>query len=465
MKILIVGASLSGLLFAALCERMGIPYDIFERNESSKRGGGILTLNCGIMPALEQLGIYEKLLEISRPIYGSKVIDQPADRKFDIQIKGYKELTGYDTYAFSRPDLYDLLLSLIPPKRIHYNKRVIQISEYIAGIAIRCADKQEHHGTIVVGADGACSHVRQSLYENLASKGLLPPEDNTGFKNPFITLTGTTYPLPPENFKDIEKDFCTFTQTIGKNVPYCWSTFTVPGNRICWTIHKQVSEEEHKSMVFRASNWSPELADEMVNEVRHLNTDYEATTIGDLIDCTPKGSLTKEWLEDKVFSTWHHGRTVLIGNAAHKILPTSGAGAGCEMHDAVILANCLYDIKSLARDQYDTVFKNYQELRRPYIMGQFEASRRQAKLLYGKKWYYVWARRYYLGCAPSESRTKNYLIDAGYQPQIGFLPLVPIRGNIRIAGRQQCRRYEEETGITSQHIQCKSTHSKSSLVI
>ena len=41
--------------------------------------------------------------------------------------------------------------------------------------------------------------------------------------------------------------------------------------------------------------------------------------IGDLFDKTPKEAISKIVLEERVFETWKHGRTVLIGDAAHKV--------------------------------------------------------------------------------------------------------------------------------------------------
>lgn len=37
-------------------------------------------------------------------------------------------------------------------------------------------------------------------------------------------------------------------------------------------------------------------------------------TLGDLIDKTPKDRICKVMLEEKVFTTWHGGRTVLLGD-------------------------------------------------------------------------------------------------------------------------------------------------------
>lgn len=38
------------------------------------------------------------------------------------------------------------------------------------------------------------------------------------------------------------------------------------------------------------------------------------TTVGDLIDLTPKDLISKVMLEEKVFETWHHKRIALMGD-------------------------------------------------------------------------------------------------------------------------------------------------------
>lgn len=56
----------------------------------------------------------------------------------------------------------------------------------------------------------------------------------------------------------------------------------------------------------------------MCKQVRDLKlpTDSEGRvwTIGDLIDRTPKNLISKVMLEEKVFDSWHGGRTVLLGD-------------------------------------------------------------------------------------------------------------------------------------------------------
>ncbi len=42
-------------------------------------------------------------------------------------------------------------------------------------------------------------------------------------------------------------------------------------------------------------------------------------TMGVLIDNTPKELISKVMLEEKVFDTWFADRTVLLGDACHKV--------------------------------------------------------------------------------------------------------------------------------------------------
>lgn len=73
---------------------------------------------------------------------------------------------------------------------------------------------------------------------------------------------------------------------------------------------------------FRASDWGPEAAEAMCEEVRHfpIPNGGKPATLGTLIDLTPKDLISKVVLEEKVFTTWYSGRTVLMGDGRLEIL-------------------------------------------------------------------------------------------------------------------------------------------------
>lgn len=91
---------------------------------------------------------------------------------------------------------------------------------------------------------------------------------------------------------------------------------------MCYMVLQFLNKEIAKSNnSFRNSEWGPEAADAMCKEVRHFKIpggkDDKVLTIGDLIDRTPKGMISKVMLEEKVFDTWYGGRTVLLGDGTY----------------------------------------------------------------------------------------------------------------------------------------------------
>ena len=65
--------------------------------------------------------------------------------------------------------------------------------------------------------------------------------------------------------------------------------------------------------MFENAEWNPEENMSILNEFHDLPCPYGGT-IGDLTDATPVEEISKIYLEDKIFTTWFHGRSVLLGD-------------------------------------------------------------------------------------------------------------------------------------------------------
>ncbi|KAI1321058.1 hypothetical protein EDD11_008639 [Mortierella claussenii] len=201
-------------------------------------------------------------------------------------------------------------------------------------------------------------------------------------------------------------------------------------NVYSWTVIQYLDKETSKDNdSFRNSEWGPEAAEAMSNDVRNfpvpggLNNDL---TLGDLIDETPY--VSKVMLEEKIFDTWYHGRTVLIGDACHKIHPASGAGAVVAMHDAVALANWISVLDSTTVEATEKIFKEYKAERHPAAVSAFNAGRTVTAVIgtdmkskiarYITRnmpdWLYKWG-------------FKSILVN---RPQVSFLPLVKDEGTL-----------------------------------
>lgn len=61
------------------------------------------------------------------------------------------------------------------------------------------------------------------------------------------------------------------------------------------------------------SEWGPGANKEMITEF-HDRVNPFGGTIGDFMDATPPELISKVFLEHKMFKTWYHGRSVLLGD-------------------------------------------------------------------------------------------------------------------------------------------------------
>ncbi|GJJ70238.1 hypothetical protein EMPS_02587 [Entomortierella parvispora] len=420
-NVMIVGAGLSGLLLAILLGRAAIPYEIYERTSTVKPLGSIISLSANIFQVFKQLGMYKELEAISLPGNNFEILDEKLKRM------GFFQMSGEGNRSFSRPRLYDLLLSKVPANKIHFNKKVLNLMQNKDGVMIRCADGTTYHGEILVAADGAYSAVRQSLFRQLMDKKVLPASDALDLNKGYTCMVGTTSPLSPEKFSAITRSDSGGMLVIGEKSSYCWGLFSVGDNRISWDVVSQIATRATlEDMKFRNSEWGPESHPELINEIRSFKTPPSyGDTLGALIDATPKEGISRVFLEDKLFQTWHFGRTVLIGDAAHKLLPSSGQGAVNAMEDAVILANCLYDIGTTSPEDINAALKSFQDQRYPHVVEQYKASKTSAKFLYGHTFLEKMIRYGVFNLVPKSKRNEMMQKDAAYRPQATFLPLAP----------------------------------------
>ncbi|KAG0359845.1 hypothetical protein BG005_011975 [Podila minutissima] len=357
-------------------------------------GAGIGGLMLGNLLLKRGLGILEELKAIGKPSIAAHIYNA-----------NQKPLLSLD---FSeRADL--LLLSKIPEENIHLGKKILWFTQDEDGVTIRTSDKKFFHGDILVGADGAYSAVRQSLYKSLKAKGSLPAVDDVPLPFDCVCLVGQTEPMDPEEFP-------------GLKLPNTQCKYVVDGQEY------SESSKDHDS--FRNSEWGPEQAEAMCKEVRHfkvpIGKEGAIVTMGDLIDKTPKDLISKVMLEEKLFETWFEGRVVLLGDACHKMNPAGGAGAQTAIQDAVALANWISTLQSPTPSDIETIFKEYRAERYPVAKSAFATSQ-MFKRLGGTSTASTLMRAFF-------KRIPRWLMkkiisrrDAA-RPQASFLPLVEDTG-------------------------------------
>jgi len=81
-------------------------------------------------------------------------------------------------------------------------------------VYIHCSDNSTYEGDILVGADGAYSGVRQSLYRQLDEKGVLPKDDLKTMSVGFTCMVGVANPKNPEKFPQLKEE-SNYVQVLG----------------------------------------------------------------------------------------------------------------------------------------------------------------------------------------------------------------------------------------------------------
>ncbi|KAF9125529.1 hypothetical protein BGW39_007329 [Mortierella sp. 14UC] len=402
-----------------------------------------MCLSPNVLPAFEQLGLYEELLTFSKPALRSTFYTGDLELIAESETLT-TESVGYDRILFARPELYELLYTKIPTWKVHKSKKIVSFEQNHDGVTIAFEDNTTIRGDVLVGADGAHSAVRQHLYKTLDNEGLLPRSDTKEMNKGYISLVGTTDALDPAKYPGLLKEESECHYVIGDNsTPYTWITFTVPGRRVCWNVIVQLGLDPVADEQIKNSDWTPqENQKKLLDSVRHFKTPN--STLGDLFDATPLGRVCKVYFEDVLFDTWNHGRTVLIGDAAHKLLPTSGAGAVNAMQDAVLLANHLYDVKENKFENIQAALKEYKEERFDSVRDQYPQSHMSAKLLLGHTFWERVVRQVIFNWLPQSMITAQLVKDTAYRPQANFLPQAPKRGTVDVLHQNPSKRVQEE---------------------
>ncbi|KAK5823017.1 hypothetical protein F5H01DRAFT_128642 [Linnemannia elongata] len=441
LKVLIAGAGLGGLTLALLLEQAGIEYTILEKHEGDLIPlGSSISLNQSIQPLFEQLGMLKELESISKPISSMTFLKENMNKIGSMDLSSDAVRYGYHNRIMDRPSLYKLLLSRIPEERIITGKRVCDIEQNDQGVLVRCSDTSSYEADILVGADGAYSCVRRCLYRDLRNQNLLPKSDMAPLAFDHHCLVGITDPIDPIYFPDLSRSTCDMMVVIGKDKPYSWWLIPLKKNRLAWRVTynlptTQIRQEHH----IRSSDWGPLQVEEMANACRDFVCPYGGT-LAEVIDKTPKDRISKVLLEEKFFETWYHNRTVLMGDACHKVVPHAGQGAAQAMLDAISLANILYDLSTTTIPSSASItcaFEAYYRDRAEHGKAAVQGSRHMGRLSGGHKWTESVVRSMFLNIIPA--KVQQTILDKVllHRPQATFLPFVRDRGEYKAKPQSQ----------------------------
>ncbi|KAF8973500.1 salicylate hydroxylase [Flammula alnicola] len=327
----IVGGGMCGLACAIGLTKAGISVKVFEAASKFEEVGAGVGLGSNAIRALQGLGLLDvviKKADEGKP--GRRLFCFVAATGSHEIVFDYIESSGEqanDGLAIYRPAFLEALVPLLDPSIIHFNKRATSIEKAPSGRQLlRFADNTTYEADLVIGADGIKSVTRSAVIGADATR--------LGFSNTHA-YRGLV-PINALKTAGVKADV--------SSRPHCWVgigqhiiTFPIRGDTILNVVAFNRTTDDEALSPERPYPWV-----ESVNEKELLDAFQEcgsdATTILQHIKQPSRWSIHTLY---PPLSSFVKGKVVLIGDAAHAMLPHLGAGVGQGFEDVYVLCQLL----------------------------------------------------------------------------------------------------------------------------
>jgi len=381
LKVIIVGAGIAGLVLANCLLDTNIDFIILEKEKYKKEyHGSDFYLSPNGIRILDQLGIWKKIKDRGVITKYIDFIDKNNKTWASLDWEENEERYGYPIFSIIRQKLLVELWSNINDNNIYIGKKVINIEENKNSIKVFCEDDDKHfEADFIVGADGAFSKIRRLMYDDI--NDILPNSDKEPLNSEYSAIFGVSKESP--NIKSNGR----LEWHIQPNLSYF--LHVQPNNEITWFL----GEKDKSKNTTVLDKYKKTDIEKIKDKYKDLKTNH-GCNFGDILD---RAIVSVEVnLEEKIFSTWYNNRIVLIGDAAHKLLPFGSQGANQAIEDGVVLTNCLYyyfkdhvkNSQSITSNDFNNIFKKYQDLRKPRVEILYDESRRTKDLINIPNFYY-----------------------------------------------------------------------------
>lgn len=333
MRVLVAGAGVSGLATAlALC-KAGHDVEIVERAPELTEVGAGITLQPHGMRCLDHLGVTPRLRYVSLPGKISFKDMLKGGQLFETTLGNTAvERYGAPLAAVHRRDLIDALASGLPRECLRLGSEITGAEQDERSVRVRLKNGAVLEGDLLIGADGLGSTVRTVFFGEV-------PRVFTGY------LAWRT--VLPASQVDVDlSDQISIWLGAGRHV----ISYLIRDNQQVYTGCYVPADEVHRE------DWG------VSGDVDDLHASFAdaCPELRRLIAAIDRAFITGVFYRERLES-WHKGRVLLVGDAAHPVLPTSGSGAALGLEDAVALAACL----DRHGTDYERAFAEFEARRKP----------------------------------------------------------------------------------------------------
>ena len=361
-QVTIVGAGLVGALLATLLAQRGFAVQVFERRHDPRRAGflGGRSINLALAErgwhGLRVAGLQARMQPLAVMMRGRMV----HDRDGATNLQRYGRDDSEVIWSVNRGALNMMLLDAAEAAgaRIAFNRRLERVDWTQSTLRLVGEDGagEAHAADLLVGADGAGSALRAAM-AGVTDLGERFEPLGHGYKELEIPALTTMPPdwLPPSLAGAAQRGE---RFAIEANALHIWPR----GRYMCIALPN--AEGSFTVTLFLPNEGSPSFADILTGRDARALFARDFADASALIpeleadfDGNPTGLLGTLYLE-----RWHlDGRAVLIGDAAHAIVPFHGQGMNAGFEDAVELA----DLLGADPDHGERVFTEFVRRRKP----------------------------------------------------------------------------------------------------
>ncbi len=340
--IAIVGGGLVGSLLSIYLAKRGYQVSVFERRPDMRKkntdaGRSInLALSHRGLRALEEVGLADEIRKVAIPMLGRTM----HDRKNQLTFQPYGQ-EGQFINSISRSKLNILLMNKAQALGVNlfFERRITKVDFEETQLTIgnsKFITRKEKFDSII-GADGAFSAVRSAMQitdrfdysQDYIAHGYKELHIPAGASGNFLLEKNSLHIWPRESFMLIALPNPDGSFT-------CTLFFPFEGQQSFHSIETESDIEKFLKETF------PDAFALMASPVKDFRNSPASSLV--TVKCFP----------------WSKSNTLLIGDAAHAIVPFYGQGMNAGFEDCRVL-NQLLD----RTDDWKSVFQEFQKLRKP----------------------------------------------------------------------------------------------------
>ncbi len=371
MKILIVGAGIAGAALANNLQGENIEIDIIDKAKSfSPDLGYVIGVWANGSDILRKMNLFEPIKAKGFMSNFQLLTDEKSKILRQTDLRELNEKYGGVVFFMKRGALHQVLLEAKNiDKKVQFAKEITQLVENENDVTVSFSDNSVEKYDFVVGADGINSSVKKALFQ---------AEGNITHRSSFFYYLCQK----PTNLPDLKGD----VEMMGKG--NFLGMYPCGGNQIG---------------VYGAVNTSKIPSDKKAY-LKSVFANFEGYSDYALQTIDQVDDIFLDKLREISLKNWHSKRVILIGDAAHAMLPTTGQGISVALEDAYLLANLLTNHNN---KPFVDIFVEFQATRQAPLGKIQKRARILNKLIETDNSLFCWLRNTAIRILHRGSKTKS----------------------------------------------------------